>query len=160
MDECDELIPEYLNFITGIVDSNDLPLNVSRESLQQNKIIKIIKRNIIKKSIELFNEIAEDDEKFKTFYEQFSKNIKLGIHEDTVNKDKLIELLRFKTSNSGDNLVPLKDYVERMKKDQKEIYFITDESVSSISKSPFLEQLHNKGYETIYMTDPIDEYVI
>ena len=160
MDDCDELIPEYLGFIKGVIDSDDLPLNISRESLQQNKILKAIKKSVTKKCIELFFQIAENAEDFKKFYEQFSKNLKLGIHEDATNRAKLAELLRYYSSKSGEEMVSFKQYIERMQPKQKYIYYITGESKSVVAASPFIEKLKEKGIEVLYLTDPIDEYCI
>uniref|UniRef100_A0AAX7VTL4 Histidine kinase/HSP90-like ATPase domain-containing protein n=1 Tax=Astatotilapia calliptera TaxID=8154 RepID=A0AAX7VTL4_ASTCA len=142
MDNCEELIPEYLNFIRGVVDSEDLPLNISREMLQQSKILKVIRKN------------------YKKFYEAFSKNLKLGVHEDSQNRKKLSELLRYHSSQSGDETTSLSEYVTRMKENQKSIYYITGESKDQVANSAFVERVRKRGFEVLYMTEPIDEYCV
>merc|ERR1712193_296127 len=161
MDDCEEIIPEYLNFVKGVVDSEDLPLNISRETLQQSKILKVIRKNIVKKCLELFAEIAENKENYKTFYEQFGRNIKLGIHEDSTNRTKVANLLRyFSSHDGGEERTTLADYVTRMKDNQKDIYFITGESVDIVKNSAFVERVTKRGFEVLYMCEPIDEYCV
>jgi molecular chaperone HtpG len=160
MDKCEDLIPDWLSFVSGIVDSEDLPLNVSREILQQNKITKVINKNIVKKCIEMFTDMANDEDKskYKTFYENYHQSIKLGIHEDSNNRDKLVKLLRFQTLNHTES-ISLEDYVKNMKDEQKEIYYITGESRKSVENSPFVNGIKKMGYDVLFLIDAIDEYM-
>jgi molecular chaperone HtpG len=171
-DEADELLPDYLNFVHGIVDSDDLPLNVSREMLQQNRVMGSIKKNLVKKSLELIKDISDDPEKYATFYKKFSKNIKLGAHEDSTHRAKLVELLRFHTTktlesngnngngNKVEDMITLRDYCARMKPGQDKIYFVTADSLAAARSSPCIERLVHLGYEVVLMADPMDEYLM
>jgi molecular chaperone HtpG len=155
-----EMLPKYLDFVCGVVDSDDLPLNISREILQQNKVMGIIKKNLVKRCMSIFADIAEDKDKYKTFYKQFSKNIKLGIYEDANNRDKLIKFLRYETSKSGETQISLDDYISNMPDHQESIYYITGENKKVVENSPFLEKLRSKNFEVLFMVDPMDEYVM
>ena len=157
MDDCDEIIPEWLNFVKGLVDSEDLPLNISREILQHNRIMKTINKNMVKKSLEMFEELTEDKEKYKTFYSNFSKNLKYGLYEDSNNRERITSLLRF-DSTFGENR-SFDDYINSMKEGQKDIYYISGESKQAVENSPFLEVLRKKGLEVFYFVEAIDEYM-
>merc|ERR1712166_712376 len=144
-ENCENLVPSWLAYLVGVVNSDNIPLNVSRELLQENKIVSSINKVIVKKAIELFNEIAENTEDYNKFYGIYSKMIKLGIHEDEKNRDKLIKLLRFYSLNSKTTYISLDQYVESMKEEQKDIYYITDQNITTLEKSPFIEKLKEKN---------------
>ena len=159
-ENCENLVPTWLNYLVGVVNSDNIPLNVSRELLQENKIVSSINKVIVKKAIELFNEIAEDNDEYNKFYGIYSKMIKLGIHEDEKNRDKLIKLLRFYSLNSKTSYISLDQYVESMKEEQKDIYYITGQNITTLEKSPFIEKLKEKGYDVLFFDNSIDEYMI
>merc|ERR1719160_1346979 len=187
-DEFEDLMPRWLSFIKGVVDSEDLPLNVSREMLQTSKVLRVIKKKLVTKALEMIRKMAEkkkkkdkdadkdtkedekkepnpaseaeDNEEYLKFWKEFAKAIKLGLYEDSSNRTKLAKLLRFQTSKSGDNFTSLEKYISRMKKGQKNIYYISAESKEQVEKSPFLERLRKKDLEVLYYVDPIDEYAM
>lgn len=158
-DDFNDMMPKYLNFVKGVVDSDDLPLNVSRETLQQHKLLKVIRKKLVRKTLDMIKKIAEEQYNDK-FWKEFGTNIKLGVIEDHSNRTRLAKLLRFQTSNSESDLASLEQYVERMKEKQDKIYFMAGTSRKEAESSPFVERLLKKGYEVIYLTEPVDEYCI
>ncbi|XP_025107756.1 endoplasmin-like [Pomacea canaliculata] len=157
-DDFEDMMPKYLTFIRGIVDSDDLPLNVSRETLQQNKLLKVIKKKLVRKTLDMIKKIGKEE--YDKFWKEYSTNIKLGVIEDTSNRTRLAKLLKFYSSNSETEQTSLTDYVERMKEKQEAIYFVAGTSREEVSKSPFVERLLKKGYEVLYLIEPVDEYCI
>ncbi|PIP38673.1 MAG: molecular chaperone HtpG [Desulfobacterales bacterium CG23_combo_of_CG06-09_8_20_14_all_51_8] len=158
MDDCRELIPEYLRFIKGVVDAPDLNLNISREILQQDALVRNIHKNLIKKILESLEQM--DAETYEKFYNEFGAVLKEGIHSDWSNREKIAKLARYKTTKSDGKWVSLTDYVKTMKPDQEDIYYITGDNLSAIINSPHLETLKEKDFEVLLMTDPVDEFVI
>jgi len=191
-DEFDDMMPRWLSFIKGVVDSEDLPLNVSREMLQTSKVLRVIKKKLVTKGLEMIRKLAdkkdgekdgdeekeeekkedeeektanpaekaEDNEDYLKFWKEFAKAIKLGLYEDSSNRTKLAKLLRFQSSKTGDNWTSLEKYISRMKKNQKNIYYISGETKEQVERSPFLERLRKKDLEVLYYVDPIDEYAM
>lgn len=158
-DDEKELMPTYLRFVRGIIDSEDLPLNVSREILQQNKVLTKIKNNSVKKILSEFESLAKDKEKYDEFYKEFGRPLKEGLYQDFENRDQLMELARFK-STKRDGLISFADYVTAMQPDQKNIYYITGENEASLRNSPLLEMYKKKDIEVLLLDDEIDEIVI
>ena len=158
MEDCQDLLPEYFGFVRGVVDAPDLNLNVSREILQHDPLVRNIRRNLVKKLFEVLGKMAPD--KYETFYKEFGQMLKIGVHTDPENRTKVAELIRYPTTASDGELVSLKTYVERMKPDQQEIYYITGDNLNVLRHSPHLERLKDKGYEVLLMADPIDEWVV
>ncbi|KAK3517686.1 hypothetical protein QTP70_015683 [Hemibagrus guttatus] len=158
-DDFHDMMPKYLNFIKGVVDSDDLPLNVSRETLQQHKLLKVIRKKLVRKTLDMIKKIAEEQYNDK-FWKEFGTNMKLGVIEDHSNRTRLAKLLRFQTSHSESGHSSLEQYVERMKEKQDKIYFMAGTSRKEAESSPFVERLLKKGYEVIYLTEPVDEYCI
>ena len=157
MDDCKELMPEYFRFVKGVVDAPDLNLNVSREILQQDRLVRNIRRNLVKKLFDLLD--GMEPENYEKFWEEFGAVLKVGVHTDFENKKKIADLLRYKTTKSDGKWKSLQQYVEGMQPDQKEIYYITGENMAALINSPLLEQLKSKNFEVLLMTDPIDEWV-
>merc|ERR1711936_1227207 len=155
-DDFKDMMPNYLNFIRGVVDSDDLPLNVSRENLQQHKLLKVIKKKLVRKCLDMIKKI--DSDKYMDFWKEYSTNVKLGMIDDAANRTRLAKLLRFKSS-SGD-WTSLAEYVERMKDKQEQIFYIAGQSEQEVTTSPFVERLLKKGYEVLYLTEAVDEYAI
>ncbi|KAK7068736.1 hypothetical protein SK128_026621, partial [Halocaridina rubra] len=151
-------MPNYLSFVRGVVDSDDLPLNVSRETLQQHKLLKVIKKKLVRKTLDMIKKM--DPEDYEKFWKEYSTNLKLGTIEDSTNRTRLAKLLRFLSSSSKDKLISLAEYVERMKEKQEHIYYMAGASKSEVENSPFVERLQKKGYEVLYLTEAIDEYAI
>ncbi|MDJ0914689.1 MAG: molecular chaperone HtpG [Desulfobacterales bacterium] len=158
MSDCKELIPEYFRFVKGVVDAPDLNLNVSREILQQDRIVRNIRINIVKKVFELLNNL--EDDQYSQFYDEFGAVLKEGVVSDIGNRDKLVALLRYPTTKSGNKLISLADYVANMQDEQKHIYYLTGDNPALILNSPHLEQLKAADYEVLLMTDPVDEWVV
>lgn len=144
-DDFEDMMPKYLSFIRGIVDSDDLPLNVSRETLQQHKLLKVIKKKLTRKALDMIKKISDDD--YESFWKEYSTNMKLGVIEDHANRNRLSKLLRFKSSNDEEKMTGLSDYVARMKDKQEHIYFVAGSNMKEVSDSPFVERLLKKGYE-------------
>merc|ERR1711963_1117644 len=155
-DDFKDMMPNYLSFVKGVVDSDDLPLNVSRETLQQHKLLKVIKKKLVRKTLDMIKKISDD--KYGEFWKEYSTNIKLGVIEDTANRTRLAKLLRFTSSNG--KLTSLAEYVERMKDKQENIFYVAGGSKEEVEKSPFVERLLKKGYEVLYLTEAVDEYAI
>jgi len=158
-DDFQDMMPKYLSFIRGIVDSDDLPLNVSREQLQQHKLLKVIKKKLVRKALDMIKKIDDADYMDK-FWKEFSTNIKLGVMEDHSNRTRLAKLLRFRSSNDAEKMTSLADYVGRMKDKQEHIFFMAGSSLDEVKNSPFVERLLKKGYEVLYLVEPVDEYCI
>ncbi len=160
-DSCEDIVPHYLSFVRGVIDSSDLPLNVSRELLQQSTAMRAIKKHVVKKIIEMLqNHATANPLGYNKMYDIYSKNIKLGVHEDDQNRDKLIELLRFNSVKHKRDYISLEEYYQNMSPDQKSIYYITGESIGNVDNSPFMEGINKKGYDILFMIDPLDEYVM
>lgn len=166
-DDFEDLLPRYLNFLRGVVDSDDLPLNVSRETLQQHKILKVMSKKLVRKALEMLRKLSsdpakegEDETPYVKFWKEFGKSIKMGIIEDSSNRSKLAKLLRYTSSKSDGKLISLDDYVSNLASWQTDIYFLAGESMDSISKSPFLEAAKKKNIEVLYLDEAIDEYTM
>merc|ERR1739847_101452 len=155
-DDFKDMMPTYLSFVKGVVDSDDLPLNVSRETLQQHKLLKVIKKKLVRKTLDMIKKISDD--KYGEFWKEYSTNVKLGVIEDTANRTRLAKLLRF-TSSSG-KMTSLAEYVERMKDKQESIFYVAGGSMEEVKQSPFVERLMAKGYEVLLLTEAVDEYAI
>ena len=158
MEDCKELVPEYLRFVKGVVDAPDLNLNVSREILQQDRLVMNIRNNLVKKVLDLLTEMSAED--YETFYEEFGPVIKEGIYTDPNKRDKIASLARYKTTQSEGKWISLDEYVKRMQPDQKEIYYITGDDLGALTNSPLLEKLKEKSFEVLLMADPVDEWAM